>query len=202
MDMPRGIFSVVSTLVMLGAVQAGAAESRLLESSHMRLAMEGEEGMQAPSPMPGGSQGGPGSNCPGCGGMQKGPDEMGGMMDDGMGMQDAQKGGMGRMGPTDRIEGRIAFLRTEVKIKDAQALAWNQFAEALRTSRKHLIEARQSHTSGGSPSARLESYEWHLQARLEALKAVRAAYAQLYNVLDDSQKHTAEELIVPYIATF
>jgi len=57
MDMPRGIFSVVSTLVMLGAVQAAAAEPRLLESSHMRLAMEGEEGMQAPSPMPAGSQG-------------------------------------------------------------------------------------------------------------------------------------------------
>jgi len=52
--------------------------------------------------------------------------------------------GMGGMATIDRIEGRIAFLRTELKITDAQATAWNGFAEALRANAKKLGEVRAS----------------------------------------------------------
>src|SRR5262245_38756859 len=45
---------------------------------------------------------------------------------------------MGKMGPgmaiIDRVEGRIAFLRAELKITEAQASAWDAFAAALRTN--------------------------------------------------------------------
>jgi hypothetical protein len=179
-------------------------------------------GMQAPgSPGQGGMQQG----APGQGGMQ--PGQTGGMMMHDMmmgGMQQGQQGqmpmqgrmpgtGMGQMpgmAPggvdlTDRIEGRIAFLRTELGIGDAQAAAWNQFADALRGSRRHLLEARQVLHAGmpaGDAAARLQQYEQHVAARLEAIKAARTSFAQLYAVLDDRQKETADELLVPFIATF
>ena len=53
-------------------------------------------------------------------------------------------GGMGGMATIDRVEGRIAFLRAELKITDAQADAWNGFADALRTNAKKLAEVRVS----------------------------------------------------------
>jgi hypothetical protein len=158
------------------------------------------------------------------------PMGQGGMMMDNMRrMQPNQQGGMGmmnndamRMPPapmggtmpgmtaggadmTDRIEGRIAFLKAELKITDAQAPAWNQFAEALRSSRQHLIEARQllaAPAADATATVRLEQYERHLGARLEALKAARSSFAQLYAGLDEHQKHVAEELVVPLLAAF
>ncbi|WP_262032371.1 Spy/CpxP family protein refolding chaperone [Microvirga sp. Mcv34] len=158
------------------------------------------------------------------------PMGQGGMMMDNMRrMQPNQQGGMGmmnndamRMPPapmggtmpgmtaggadmTDRIEGRIAFLKAELKITDAQTPAWNQFAEALRSSRQHLIEARQllaTPAADATATVRLEQYERHLGARLEALRAARSSFAQLHAGLDEHQKHVADELVVPLLATF
>jgi hypothetical protein len=131
----------------------------------------------------------------------------GGMMlnDDMIGMHNMPGMAPGGADLTDRIEGRIAFLRTELGINDAQTAAWNQFAEALRGSRKHLLEARQALYAGvpaGDAPSRLEQYEHHIAGRLEAIKGARTAFAQLYAVLDDRQKEAADELLVPFIATF
>ena len=105
---------------------------------------------------------------------------------------------------TDRIEGRIAFLKAELQITDAQITLWNAFAEALRSGRQHLIEARKLLTTGdktNSPSD-LEQYERHLMERLEATKSARGAFERLYPALDDGQKQVANELLIPFIATF
>src|SRR6516162_8590072 len=48
------------------------------------------------------------------------------------------------MAAIDRIEGRIAFLRAELNITEAQASAWNAFADAMRTNAKKLAEVRAS----------------------------------------------------------
>ena len=88
-------------------------------------------------------------------------DKMGGGMMDMMGgnmqmpdmmrmmtmMRQAGSDCMGGMEPIDHVEGRIAFLRAELKITDAQAPAWNGFAEALRANAKALGELRTSMTS-------------------------------------------------------
>lgn len=139
----------------------------------------------------------------------------GGMMMDHMArMMDAMRGRMGGMSGigmspgmadlTDRIEGRIAFLKAELRITDAQTPVWNAFAEALRSGRQHLIEARKllSDGSNANPLARLEQYERHLTERLEAVKAAREAFGRLYATLDDGQKQVANELAVPFIAAF
>ena len=104
---------------------------------------------------------------------------------------------------SDRIEVRIAFLRGELRITDAQMPAWNSFAEALRSGRRHLVEARQVFNQpSASPADHLQQYERHLAARLEALKTARTSFVELYNVLDQTQRRTADDLVAPFIATF
>ena len=175
-------------------------------------------GMQMQSP---GQMGGTGTPQSGMQMQPQSPGQMGGsmgmggqgMMGEHMRMMNEQMRMRGMMsgmttGPsmvdlTDRIEGRIAFLRAELRITDAQTPAWNTFADAVRSSRKHLIEARQVlNQPYATPADRLEQYERHLSARLEALKSARTAFAQLYATLDEGQKRTADELVVPFIATF
>ena len=61
-----------------------------------------------------------------------------------MGMMGSGSG----MSTIDHIEGRIAFLRAEIKITDAQMSAWNAFADALRANAKKLGEVRAAMMSG------------------------------------------------------
>ena len=77
-------------------------------------------------------------------------------------------------------------------------------ADALRSGRHHLIEARKlAVLDDKTPSAeRLERYERHLTERLEAVKSARAAFVRLHATLDDAQKQTADAILVPLIATF
>jgi len=55
---------------------------------------------------------------------------------------DRMDGPMGMMSPR-RVEGRIAFLRTELRITDAQQPAWNAFADALRAEARSMQDMRQ-----------------------------------------------------------
>lgn len=105
---------------------------------------------------------------------------------------------------TDRIEGRIAFLKAELQITDKQMADWNVLADALRSSRQHLVEARKYLAADDKVSSpdRIERYERHLTERLEAVKSARTAFARLYPTLDDSQKQTADTILLPLIATF
>ena len=104
-----------------------------------------------------------------------------------------------------RLEGRIAFLRAELRITDAQGRAWDTFAAALRSSRDHLDQARDVLQAGGSsadPMARLQAYEAHLAARAEAVRSSRLAFDALFAQLDDSQKRAATTLMLPFIGAF
>jgi hypothetical protein len=115
--------------------------------------------------------------------------------------------GAGASGPadvTERLEGRIAFLKAELQITDKQTPDWNQLADALRSSRQHLLEARKLLVMDDkvTGSERLEHYERHLSERLEAIKSARAAFGRLYASLNDGQKQTADAILLPLIATF
>jgi hypothetical protein len=119
-------------------------------------------------------------------------------------------GMMGRgtdgMATIDRIEGRIAFLRAELKITDAQADAWNGFADALRANAKKLADVRASmmpKPADGQPasalSARLEQQEQWLAARLDGTRAMKSTFAKLNETLSDDQKKTANDLLLPHM---
>ena len=123
----------------------------------------------------------------------------GGMSSSGMGMEKMDPAGMGMI---DHVEGRIAFLRAELKITDAQAEVWNTFAEALRATAKRLNEARDAADSQSSLPAleqRLAVQEQWLSARLEGVRAIKGTLAALYQVLSPDQRKSADELLAMHI---
>lgn len=128
-----------------------------------------------------------------------------------MGMMGMMGGGtMPRMGQAmapEHIEGRIALLATELKITEAQRPLWDAFAEALRANAR--IMAGMMRDMGGmmmmpapdaAPSSlpqRLEAHEAMLAARLEALRNLKAKLQSLYAAFDDTQRRTADQLLLP-----
>jgi LTXXQ motif family protein len=117
-----------------------------------------------------------------------------------MGMMRQSGGGMG-MATIDRVEGRIAFLRAELKVTDAQNGAWNAFADALRANAMSLGEVRASMMAGAQQNLvdRLALQEKWLTARLEGTRAIKAALQNLIGTLSDDQKRTADELLAPHM---
>jgi hypothetical protein len=110
------------------------------------------------------------------------------------------------MSTIDHIEGRIAFLRAELKITDAQMSAWNAFADALRANAKKLGEVRAAMMSrsgsGQQPltlADRLDLQEQWLVARLEGIRVIKPAFVNLFGTLSDEQKKTANELLAPHM---
>jgi hypothetical protein len=107
-----------------------------------------------------------------------------------MGMMQMMRGGA-------HIEGRLAFIRTELKITDAQEKAWSDFANALRQAAKKGGDApmmMHGTSGGGGPPQMLEQYEKHLTERLDAVRTVRSALTPFYAVLSAEQKKTLAEL--------
>lgn len=100
---------------------------------------------------------------------------------------------------TDHVEGRIAFLRAELKITDAQAGAWDDFANALRLQATKLAEARRTIGDVGAQPAgfdrRLAIQETLLSARLEGVRAIKATYGHLTDALTPEQRKAADELL-------
>ena len=122
----------------------------------------------------------------------EGMGETGGM---GMGM-----GGMRMMAAmAGHVEGRLAFIKTELKITDAQLAVWNKFADAVRDNAKAMEQAMQTGMTGASQSGtlpdRLARREKIMAAHLEALRNLTAAVDPLYAALSPEQKKTADELM-------
>ena len=120
-----------------------------------------------------------------------------------MGMM-GQGGMTDMMGMADHVEGRIAFLKTELKITDAQTPQWTAFADVLRANARRMSEMRNTMMQGemmgrGGASTRapdrLDQMEKMMPTMVESLKATKAALAPLYAVLTDDQKKIADQLI-------
>jgi hypothetical protein len=100
------------------------------------------------------------------------------------------------------VEGRIAFLKTELKITDAQLQQWSGFADVLRANAKAMMtmhvqmRGEMMHDDASAPEQAEHEIKM-LSSRLEALKATAAAETALYAVLSDEQKKTADELLSP-----
>lgn len=134
------------------------------------------------------------------GGMQNSP----GMMQ-GQGMHDQMMGGMGSMGghmmgdgPAKHIEGRLAFLKTELGITDAQMDVWEDYADAVRSATGSMQQMHETMMSGDWPTSfpeRMERREQMLSARIENLRTLREAAVPLYEALDDQQKRVADSIM-------
>jgi len=120
---------------------------------------------------------------------------MGGGMDQMMAMMRAMMAERGGM-MFDHVEDRLAALRSELKITDAQMPQWNRFADALRSTAKSMKGVHEQMMQEGMPAtlpARLDLHEKMLSAHLEALKSIKTALNPLYAALSDAQKKLADQ---------
>ena len=139
----------------------------------------------AGTPPAAGMQGMSGNQMGGAGGMM-------GMMRMMMGQD-----GMGMM--AGYVEGRLAFLKTELKITDAQLPLWNGVADAIRANAKSMSEIMSGGMMGGSQTAalpeKLALHEKMMTAHLEGLRRLKTAVDPLYAALSPEQKKTADEVM-------
>lgn len=98
----------------------------------------------------------------------------------------------------DHVEGRLAFLRTELHITDAQNAVWTSFAEALRAqAQKSAAGTGTMMDQGGLPN-RIDRQERGLAAKLDGVRTLKAAFTPLYAALSDEQKKAADVLLGAY----
>jgi len=107
---------------------------------------------------------------------------------------------MGMQSGAEHVEGRLAFIKAELKITDVQAPQWNAFAEAVRRNAGAMAEMRKSMMGAeGAPATLLERLAREdklVAAHLAALKKTEEAVTQLYGVLTDDQKKVADTIVV------
>jgi hypothetical protein len=144
----------------------------------------------AATPTPGMAMGMAGGQMPGAGGMPM-MEMMRGMM--------GQDGMDGMRMMAEHVEGRVAFLKAELKITDAQLPQWNGFAQAVRdnaTAMQGMQGGMMAMNQAATLPDKLAAREKMMSARLEAVSKLRAAAEPLYAALSADQKKTADEIMV------
>jgi LTXXQ motif family protein len=96
---------------------------------------------------------------------------------------------------------RVAALKTELKITEAQTPAWNKFADAFLVSAKSMEEAMDAMhhkmMQSGAAASLPEKLEHHAKmaaAHLARLQAIKDALDPLYASFSDEQKKLADGL--------
>ena len=108
--------------------------------------------------------------------------------------------------PSERVEARLAYLRTALKINDAQQPQWENFASVLRRHARDMdqrIQQRraQAGQQGGrdprtvSAIERLERTQQRMAVRSAQLNEVIVAAKPLYAALSPEQKQVADEML-------
>ncbi len=139
-------------------------------------------------------------NAPKMGGGMKGEDTMGGG-----GMKGDDMARMSKMMTMMREKlshagERVASLKTELKITEAQTPAWNKFADALIASAKSMEDAMDAmhttmqHGTILSLPERIEHDEKMAATHLANLQAIKGSLDPLYASFSDEQKKYAETL--------
>ena len=88
---------------------------------------------------------------------------------------------------TSHVEGRIAYLKAELKITPAQEAQFDKVAQAMRGQ-------NQTH----SAVDRLETGVKLSQERMRAQERYLTAFKPLYDSLSTAQKQTADSLLAPH----
>lgn len=119
-----------------------------------------------------------------------------------MGMMGRGMRGGGMLGNPARMDamvaGRLAYLKAELGITDAQSQAWSGYVDAVNSRVETMKGMRQSMMAAmqsGNAVDRMEARTNAMEAMVEAMKAVNPAIKALYEVLTDDQKEIADQLI-------
>ena len=109
--------------------------------------------------------------------------------------------------PSERVEARLAYLKTSLMITDAQEPQWEAFAGTLRKQARDMderIKARRAQMTDAKrdvqPTAieRLERRQARLAAASARLNEMLTAAKPLYAALSPEQQKVADELLSPH----
>jgi Spy/CpxP family protein refolding chaperone len=119
----------------------------------------------------------------------------GGGMGGGPGYGMGYRGGPGYGNPAAAMEGRLAYLKTELKITQAQEPAWKKFSDEARKQAESMQAARTAMWSSANANAadRAELHNQLMKSRLEQSEKTAAAFKELYAALTPEQKALADE---------
>ena len=95
-------------------------------------------------------------------------------------------------------EGRIAFLKAELGITDAQKSEWDAYAEKIKGNLQNMQGMWQTMKTvfeAKTPADRLDAQIAAMDSRLAALKEIKPALAKLYAALSAEQKKKADEVL-------
>ena len=97
-------------------------------------------------------------------------------------------------GMAQHMEGRLASMRTKLKITDEQMPQWNAFADAMRDNARRMTEMHEKMGPAVSLSApeRLDRMEKMTAGMMEAAQSTKAAFMPLYSVMSAEQKKMAD----------
>jgi DNA-binding ferritin-like protein (Dps family) len=100
--------------------------------------------------------------------------------------------------PVAPVERRIAFLKAQLQITDAQEPQWTAFTDALRAGPQNIRSAYAAALKDGPPANAADRADLRvklLSSMLDALKTTASAERALYAVLTDDQKQVADQLL-------
>ena len=106
-----------------------------------------------------------------------------------------------RMLPGQLVDGRIAFLKAELKILPAQETQWEQVATAMRDNANALDQTiGTARDQRGTLDAvqRLTMREQFAKVRAENDARLLTAFKPLYASLSPEQQQIAKDLVVPH----
>jgi uncharacterized small protein (DUF1192 family) len=124
-------------------------------------------------------------------GMMGGPGHTGMMAPGWQGMMGPAM--MGDYGPM--MEGRLAYMKAELGITEAQRAVWDGYANAVKARTMQAMHTSMVKVMKGSAIERLDARIDAMTSMVESLKAERPAIDALYKTLSDDQKKKADLLI-------
>ncbi len=98
--------------------------------------------------------------------------------------------------PFEHVEGRIAYLKAELKITDAQAQPWSVFAETMRANAAAMKAMHDDMMKGGMAVGlpdHLAAEQKMMSARLAMLGRMETAVKPLYAVLSAQQREAIDQ---------
>ncbi len=188
MHMLNGLALAGSLAIAVAAFPAMAQQ----DHDHGPGDMMGQGGMMGQS---GGSPGGMMGQSGGMMGNMRGM--MGGCSMMGGGMMGRGMHGM-MMSSVPMMEGRLAYMKADLGITDAQASAWEAYAAAVRaqqTAMQSMHDDMMKTMGSGSALDRMDMRIKAMESMVESLKTLKPATTALYAVLSDAQKEKANQLL-------
>lgn len=123
-----------------------------------------------------------------------------GMMGSGAAMMCGVQRGMAMAGaPGSYLEGRLAFVKAELAIDQAQEADWQKYAGAVRDGAQPMFSAmsgmHRAAADGSNFPGQFDARIQALEGQLSGLKAIRGAAVGLYDHLNQVQKQKADTLL-------